>query len=197
MGSEMCIRDRMKAEDFEVELKKILQRLDGEPIEAVAKDLARVGIADVVLRFKHRELLKHFGGGCKEFRWALDEVLEARHIVQFGNAEAVKTLEKHSNSLVIVEGLARLAKECAGEERFEASKTHLKRADKIVRSHLEKDKRHPEFLHFFSKLVLAKSITGQQHEALALVKEYPESDKIPGLMIEVVASLKENTVTEF
>jgi len=30
-----------------------------------------------------------------------------------------------------------------------------------------------------------------------LVKEYPEPEKIPELMIEVVASLKENSVTEF
>ena len=178
----------LQSENFEAELKKILARLDGEPIKEIEKLVIQVGIAGVVVNFRHSELLKHLKSDQKEYGYALDAI-SGEYIVHHGDAKEVDSLKSHWNQMPLLDGLTRLSRTCSKEKRLKEAEEHLERAVKIAQDSLEQDLGSDLFLRPFRKLISAQSSAGQHRDALALVKQYPDPMKIPELMVEVVAAI--------
>ena len=179
----------LQADDFETKLKELLLRLDDQASAQLEKEIVRIGIAGRVLDFGHHDLLKHFKGGSKEYRLALDAI-KSHHVVNFGDAAAVETLKTHKNPLLLVKGFSRLAPQCTKSNESEAIVKYLDRAERIVKTYLEKESRPSYFIDIFSEFIAAKSSTGQYKEALGLARQYPDSDRIPELFVRVVASMR-------
>lgn len=177
----------LQSDDFEADLKEILARLNGEPIGEVHKLVIQIGIAAVALKFKHRELLKHFKGDLKEYRWAM-EAISTMDIENYGNAEQVKSLETYHNPIPFMRGLVRLAQASVNDNQPTAALEHVGRAVTIAQEFFEQDELPESFYKVFTKLLSAQSAAGQHAEALTLAKQYPVPTKVPELMAEVVAA---------
>jgi len=178
----------LQSKNFEADLKKILARLDSEPIKEIEKLVIQVGIAGVVVNFRHSELLKHLKSDQKEYGYALDAI-SGEYIVHYGDAKEVDSLKSHWNQMPLLDGLSRLSRTCSKEKRLNEAQEHLERAVKIAQDSLEKDLDSDLFLRPFTKLISTQSSAGQHRDALALVRQYPDSTKIPELMVEVVAAI--------
>ena len=181
----------IQAEDFEAELKTLLARADKADPKVDKKYRILLEMARVTLSFDHVDLMKHFRSAAddKTYRLVLDWY-EAYHLADTGNALAIKAIEKIEDSSIKMHAWVKLADFYIKAKQPEVGIEYLDRAALVLRKYREEDETGKSAISMLSDLISAKSAVGQHVEALALVKQCPNTVKIPELLIEVVKSMK-------
>ena len=177
----------LQSKDLELDLELLVDRVS-ESEEDIDKNDVLLAMANVLLNFDQGELIPQLEITDEDTQ-SLLEIYKFFHVVDSGDPAKFGKL-KPPNMTVLAIGLIRMADTCVEKKDFAQAKSYLEGAASTIQLHLEEDSR-PDFVEdIFTDFVASKSSIGQHNEALAMVRKYPDSAKVPELMVQVVAAMK-------